>query len=60
MKLPSNQQIERVIKLLRDQGVQIGRVDILSSGVSVYPLGDVGGSAYDDWKNESNDRTAHG
>jgi len=61
MRLPTDKQIKRIIALLRAEGVPIGRVDILDNGVSIStiaaePAKAAGGSAYDDWKAQDNDR----
>ena len=60
MKLPTAEQIKRVLKVFQDQGIPIGRVDVLSDGVSVYPPGaPEEKSAYDQWKEQDNAGTPH-
>lgn len=60
MKLPTAEQIKRVLKVFQDQGIAIGRVDILSDGVSVHPPGTPEEkSAYDLWKEQDDARTPH-
>lgn len=60
MKLPTAEQIKRVLKVFQDQGIPIGRVDILSDGVSVHPPGaPEEKSAYDLWKEQDNAGAPH-
>jgi hypothetical protein len=60
VKLPTAEQIKRVLKVFQDQGIAIGRVDILADGVSVHPPGETEGkSAYDLWKEQDDARNPH-
>lgn len=60
VKLPTAEQIKRVLKVFQDQGIPIGRVDILSDGVSVYPPATPEEkSPYDQWKEQDNARNSH-
>ncbi|MDP2129958.1 MAG: hypothetical protein U0975_16180 [Erythrobacter sp.] len=67
MRLPTDKQIERIVKLtirvLREEGLPVAGVDILDNGVRVLITSpDQGGagtaSAYDDWKKQDHDRAA--
>ena len=71
MRLPTDKQIERIVKLtirvLREEGLPVAGVDILDNGVRVLttapdqgPSGSGAGtaSAYDDWKKQDHDRAA--
>jgi len=67
VRLATDAQIKRVLKVLRDEGLPIGRVDILDNGISVstistpaapQPAGGAAGSAYDAWKEQDNDGPA--
>lgn len=72
MRLPTDKQIERIVKLtirvLRDEGLPVAGVDILDNGVRVLTTAPDQGSdkagagtasAYDDWKKQDHDRVAH-
>ena len=61
MKLPTDQQIKRILAILREEGVPIGKIDILETGVSVSTIAEdkpETGSAYDSWKKQDHDRAA--
>jgi hypothetical protein len=67
MRLPTDKQIERIVKLtirvLREEGLPVAGVDILDNGVRVLTTApDAGkagtGSAYDDWKKQDHDGAA--
>lgn len=67
MRLPTDNQIERIVKLtirlMREEGLPIAGVDILDNGVRVLTTapdqGSAGtASAYDDWKKQDHDRAA--
>ncbi len=68
MRLPTDKQIERIVKLtvrlMRDEGLPVGGIDILDNGVRVFttapePAERGTGSAYDDWKKQDHERAAH-
>ena len=72
MRLPTDKQIERIVKLtirlMREEGLPVAGVDILDNGVRVLTTAPDQGpkaagagtaSAYDDWKKQDHDGAAH-
>lgn len=58
--LVRTEEIERVIGVLRAQGVQIGAVDIRRDGLTVHPPESKPGNDFDRWmaKDANRDRSA--
>ncbi len=60
MRLPTDKQINRILDLWKKRGLEIGGVDVTANGVSVRAPGETApdATAYDEWKNQSNDRSS--
>lgn len=59
--LVRTEEIERVLRVLRSQGVPIGAVDIRRDGLTVHPPEAKPGNDFDRWmaQDKNRDRSAH-